>query len=210
MDLLCKPATRCAVLMMLALSTPAGAQTTNPPSAVTLPANGTFAREGQFTGTVTINRFEEREGAIVAIGFVQGVLRLGQTTATALRGEVEWPVIVKYGGVVLTGAKHSSKPGITRIVSPIDARSTSGIVKVQNGCQILDVTLAPVDVNLLGVTVSLSPVMLSLAGESGTPLGGLVCAVLGLIGNIAGLVELLNDLLGLLTGLLGGLTGGLG
>ena len=68
-------------------------------------------------------------------------------------------------------------------------------------------SLGPVDTNLLGFDVSLGAVSLNIAGESGTPLGDLVCAINSLLGNVAGVVNLLNGLLSLLTGLLGGLTG---
>jgi hypothetical protein len=60
-------------------------------------------------------------------------------------------------------------------------------------------------VNLLGFQVSLGAATLHIAGESGTPLGDLVCSISSLLGNVAAVVNLLNRLLSLLTGLLGGI-----
>jgi hypothetical protein len=55
-----------------------------------------------------------------------------------------------------------------------------------------------------------TPVTIDINGDSGGPLGNLVCAVLATLNNVVGLVKLLNSILRLVTGLLGGLTGGLG
>ena len=39
---------------------------------LTVPTAGTFAADGQFTGTISINRFERRGNDIIAIGMVAG------------------------------------------------------------------------------------------------------------------------------------------
>src|SRR5687767_2974150 len=63
--------------------------------AVTLPVAGTFEGGGAFTGTATVNRFEQHGNQIVAIGLVTGVLsRAGLTLGSAVVGEVTWPVAV--------------------------------------------------------------------------------------------------------------------
>jgi len=155
--------------------------------AVKVPVSGTFSGGGQFSGVITINRFEARGNDIVAIGFVSGVLSRGSKTLGAgLAGEVTWPVSINSS----TTATHAAS------VRP-----------EQTTCSVLSVSLGPVDTNLLGFDVSLGAVSLNIAGESGTPLGDLVCAINSLLGNVAGVVNLLNGLLSLLTGLLGGLTG---
>jgi hypothetical protein len=70
--------------------------------------------------------------------------------------------------------------------------------------------LGAINLNLLGVAVTTTPVTIDINGNTGGPLGNLVCAVLATVNNVVGLVNLLNSLLGLVTGLVGGLTGGLG
>ena len=99
------------LFIVLALGTafPAAAQQTTPRPALTLPATGTFARGGEFRGTVSITRFERRCNEIVAIGFISGVLSRGsQALGTAMAGEVEWPVRVGSGGVSVAIAPAAS------------------------------------------------------------------------------------------------------
>lgn len=161
-------------------------------NAARLPVSGTFAAGGQFSGTVIINRFEQRGNDIVAIGFVTGVLSRGnKAIGTAVAGEVTWSVTVRSGG--------------TLAASSSSAASALRIGPAQESCPVLHVAIGPEDVNLLGFEVTLSAVTLDIAGETGTPLGDLVCAVSRLLGNVAAVVDLLNSLLGLLTGLLGGI-----
>jgi len=188
-----------AMTLSLVAALPAAAQpslTAHAP--LTLPVSGTFSGGGEFTGSVSINRFEPRENHIVAVGFVSGVLSRHRRRATAVVGEVTWPVTVRSGGESLIST-HAQGQVMYRMVR---AQAQS--------CSVLSVSLAPMDVNLLGADVALGAVTFDLAGQSGTPLGDLVCAVSKLLGNVAGLVNVLNGLLGVLTGLLGGLTGGMG
>jgi hypothetical protein len=164
------------------------AQSKTAPNAVSVPVTGTFAGDGQFSGVLTINRFEQRGNDIVAVGFVRGVLSRGSLPlGTGLAGEVTWPVTIK--------------PPATA------THATASIGLLQTSCPVLSIALGPVDVDLLGFHVSLGAVTLDIGGESGTPVGDLVCAISNLLGNVAGVVNLLNSLLGLLTGLLGGLAG---
>lgn len=210
------------VLVLLAGTTPAMAQHrgtasgaerrhTRAKGVLTLQATGTFATDGKFAGTITINRFEERAGRVVAIGFVQGTLSRGGGTATGLAGEVIWPVVVTAGGVSLANGRLPSTGHLSRVGWSPSAQPAPSIIPAQaDACPVVQIALGPLDVNLLGAVVSLSPVALNLVGESGTPLGGLVCQVSELLVNVTALVGVLNGILGLLTGLLGGLTGGLG
>jgi hypothetical protein len=154
-------------------------------AAVRLPVTGTFAGGGQFSGVISINRFEQQDNNIVAIGFVTGVLTRGShALGTAVKGEATWPVTV------------SSAPA---------TRTASAVAPAQTSCPVLSVALGATDVNLLGFQVSLGAVTLDLGGESGTPLGDLVCQISAALDNVAKVVGLLNSLLSLLTGLLGGL-----
>jgi hypothetical protein len=199
------------LLVSFIAAVPAAAQGTDTQPAVTLPASGTFARGGEFTGTVTINRFEQRAGRIVAVGFVRGALQQGgRTIGSALAGEVSWPVVVRSGGVSSVSGHGGARPQVMRVALST-APSAGRILRVQAAtCPVLDIMLAPVDVNLLGVDVSISPIAINLQGEAGTPLGDLVCTASDLIGNVVALVDLLNTVLELVTGLLGGILGGVG
>jgi len=194
---------------------PAAAQQARTQAVLTLPATGTFARGGFFTGKISINRFERRGNEIVAIGLVSGVLSRGfNVVGTAVAGEVAWPVRVSSGGVraVSDGAPAMRGGQVIRAAwFPGTSSVPSPIVPVQaETCPVLNVALGAQTVDLLGLQVALSPVTLDLTGVTGTPLGDLVCAASDLLGNVAGLVNLLNSVLGLVTGLLGGLVGGLG
>jgi hypothetical protein len=182
------------------------------PVALTLPTVGTFADGGEFTGGVSINRFEQRGDQIVAIGFVSGVLsRRGLRLGTAVVGEVVWPVILMSGGLQLASGQASGTGRPARIAWSPGAGSAFRLRPVQaESCEVIDLALGAINVDVLGLQVALSPVAFNLVGVVGTPLGDLVCEVSDLLGNVAGLVGVLNALLSLLTGLLGGLLGGIG
>jgi hypothetical protein len=205
---------RTSVGLLMALSVtgavPVAAQSTRASAVLTVPATGTFARGGEFRGTISINRFERRGNEVVAIGFVVGALSRGShAVGTAVAGEVAWPVRVSAGGVAVASGREQGGATLTRVAwTP---PTTASFLRVQaETCPVLAVALGPNNVDLLGFDVALSGVTLDLAGEVGTPLGDLVCAASDLLGNVAALVNLLNSILGLVTGLLGGLTGGLG
>jgi hypothetical protein len=200
-----------AIVLAIAGGVPVSAQQSATRS-VTLQVAGTAARGGDFSGTATINRFEERNNQIVAIGFVRGTVSRGsRTVGVGLIGEVVWPLTIRTGGSAAIKGQGLDATGIRRIAHPQDAEWTAGLVLAQaESCPAVEIVLGAIDVNVGGGTLSLGPIPLNLSGEAGTPVGDLVCAVSDLLGNVAGLVNLLNSILSLLTGLLGGLTGGLG
>ncbi len=78
-------------------------------------------------------------------------------------------------------------------------------------CEILSLTLGPLDLDLLGLVVHLDQVVLDIDAESGPGnlLGNLLCAVAGLLDGGGPLSGLLNQLIGVLNRILGQL-GGLG
>lgn len=199
------------LLLSVACALPAAAQPGNAQEVLTLPATGAFHGGGDFRGTISINRFEQRGNQLMAIGFVSGVLTRGhRKVGTAVAGEVAWPVAIRSGGVVVAAGRQSgtAKPSLIAFSA---ARSAERYLLAQAAsCPVLDVALGPITVDLLGFQVTLGPVALNIGGEAGTPLGDLVCAASDLLGNVAAVVNLLNSLLGLVTGLLGGLLGGLG
>jgi hypothetical protein len=178
---------------------------------LTLQVAGTAPRGGGFSGTATINRFEQRNNEIVAVGFVRGTLSRGnRTVGVGLIGEVAWSVTIKTGGVAAVKGQPLDAARIRRIAYG-QAEWAAGLVLAQaESCPAVEIVLGATEVNVGGGTILFGPIPLTLSGEVGTPVGDLVCAVSDLLGNVAGLVKLLNTLLGLLTGLLGGLTGGLG
>jgi hypothetical protein len=198
-------------LLSLALVVPASGQTNAHP-VLTVPATGTFHGGGNFSGTISINRFEQRDTKVVAIGFVSGVLtRANQSLGTAVAGEIAWPVAIKSGGMIVARGPQRAKAVATLAAFRPEPAATPRFILAQSTppCPVLDVALGPVTVNLLGAQVALGAVSFDLSGQTG-PLGDLVCAASDLLGNVAGVVNLLNSVLGLVTGLVGGLTGGLG
>ncbi len=71
------------------------------------------------------------------------------------------------------------------------------------GCQVLDLVLAPLDLNLLGLVVHLDRVHLNITAVpgAGNLLGNLLCAIVGLLdgaGTLAQIAALLNQILALL------------
>ena len=92
------------------------------------------------------------------------------------------------------------------ITTPLQATGT---------CQVLNLTLGPLDLNLLGLRVQLNQVVLNITAEQGPGnlLGNLLCAVAGLLdpptggGGGGGLGGILNSLVALLNQILGQLGG---
>jgi hypothetical protein len=78
---------------------------------------------------------------------------------------------------------------------------TTTVLQAAGSCQILDLTLGPLDLNLLGLMVHLDTVHLNITAQRGPGnlLGNLLCAVAGLLdanGGANSLVMLLNRLVG--------------
>src|SRR6266852_8195406 len=84
------------IVLSVSSSIAATALAANP--VLQMPVSGTF-KGGDFAGTASINRFEQRGNDIVAIGFVSGTLtRNTKAIGTAIAGEVTWPVTVRSAG----------------------------------------------------------------------------------------------------------------
>ena len=100
----------------------------------------------------------------------------------------------------LTGTLTNTLTGVTTAISQL---ITIPISVAGTTCQILHLTLGPLDLNLLGLVVHLNQVVLNIDAQSGPGnlLGNLLCAVAGLLdagGPLTGLVGLLNNILRLL------------
>ena len=88
----------------------------------------------------------------------------------------------------------------TGAVTTVDQLLTIPITTITGTCQILDLTLGPLDLDLLGLVVHLDRVHLNITAQSGPGnlLGNLLCAVAHLLDNghaLSGLVNQLNNIL---------------
>jgi hypothetical protein len=193
------------VLLMLASGLAVAADKT---AGLNVPVTG----NNDFNGTATINRFVKQGNQIFAIGLVRN------SAGTAFAG-VSWQVSLgaNSGALAVASTPAAATPQLKRIAWS-SGQNAARLMPVQasGGCGVLNISLGATTVNLAGATVSLNPIGLDISGQSGTPVGGLVCSVLnivssvgGLVGDVASVVNLLNSLLGSLTGALGGVTGGL-
>ena len=86
-------------------------------------------------------------------------------------------------------------------------------LQVTGTCDILSLTLGPLDLNLLGLRVQLNQVVLNITAEQGPGnlLGNLLCAVAGLLdppttggGGLGGILTTIVSLLNQILGQLGG------
>ena len=168
------------------------------PGALTLPLSGKVASGGDFTGTLTINRFANHNGELVAVGIARGSITVGgQVVATGLE-----TVVLPVSRGVRTANFTTPPSAEPRLMA------AKFILAQAASCQILNLDIGGTATNLLGFLVNLSPVALDIAGDAAGPLGALACEIVALLNNVVAVVGLLNDLLGLLTGLLGGAVGG--
>ena len=91
----------------------------------------------------------------------------------------------------------------TQTTSQVNQQVTLPVSQANGTCQILDLTLGPLDLNLLGLMVHLDQVHLTIDAQSGPGnlLGNLLCGIAGLLDGNAGpntLAGVLNQLLRLL------------
>ena len=194
-------------LMTIGLIIPPTASKAEPPSpkALVLPLAGTGANGETFSGTVAVQRFVQKDGHVYAIGIVSGSLS-GPLGPIGTAVYLPAAFLVRVNGQtarVEDGRIHPaslSAPGHGARLMLVQATT----------CGVLHLDLGAINLNLLGVVVTTTPVTIDINGDTGGPLGALVCAVLATLNNVVGLVNLLNSLLSLVTGLVGGLTGGLG
>jgi hypothetical protein len=151
---------------------------------------GTAAHGTTFTGHYSVNRFiTTSTGKTKAVGKLTGTLtKKNGTTRHVTKTGVRMPVRPAASTV-------SGTPAPTGTVTP-----------QVTGCQILDLVLAPIDLNLLGLVVHLDRMHLNITAVPGAGdlLGNLLCGVAGLLdssqllnlGTV--LANLLNAILGIL------------
>jgi hypothetical protein len=174
------------MLAVLVTPMPSVAQnSTGGGAGLTVPVQGQARSGGRVTGTFTILKFVATGDKANPVG------ALGTLTLTTANGVA-----------------------VTQVTMPVQfsnaATGATGAISTQQlvTCEILDLTLGPLDLNLLGLEIHLDQVHLTIdANPAGGLLGQLLCAIAnllgpgGTIGNLIRLLNLLNQLLELLGGL---------
>lgn len=160
---------------------------------ITTSAAGTTTTGLPVTGTFTITSFKKVDGVINAVGTFTGSVNGAAPVTTAATAPV-----TKINGTGVGGAS-----------------TTAAAAAAAGSCQILDLTLGPLDLNLLGLVVHLNQVHLNITAQqgSGNLLGNLLCAVAGLLdntggvggGGLSGLLQGITNLLNQILGALGGI-----
>src|SRR5262245_33694925 len=147
---------------------------------------GETAKGKRVTGSFTPLSFSKHNGHLRAHGLVSGVIHQGNGKTKTFS--------------VMRNIKVRSMNGTV----PGAARSAAG---AKATCDILQLVLAPLDLDLLGLQVHLDKVVLNIVAQSGAGqlLGNLLCAVAGLLDNGGTLSQLLNRLGQILDQLLMGL-----
>jgi hypothetical protein len=177
-----------AALVTTLLVTPgsAPAQTPTGGAGLSIPVTGRLDGKNA-SGIFTLRRFEAVNGAVHAVGTLTMSWQ-NRTAATV----VSVPVNLSTG----SGAKKASAISVD---AALDA------VAPAQSCDILNLTLGPLDLNLLGLRIQLDQVNLDITGETGAGnlLGNLLCAVAGLLDPQSPLDQLIATLNQLLTRLLG-------
>jgi hypothetical protein len=173
-----------AVMLAVSLTPIPTLAQTQSGAGLTVPVTGTARSGGRVTGTFTIQEFVPGTAAN-PVGAL-GTLTLRTADGRMVVTQTTMPV-------------QLSSPG---------AGAGSGAVIQQLTCEILELTLGPLDLNLLGLEIHLDQVHLTIdANPAGGLLGQLLCAIAGLLdpsGAISDLIQLLT-LLNQLLALLGGL-----
>ena len=137
---------------------------------------GTFSKadgQGTFAGTFTPTKFSVVNGVLEATGLVKGTM---------------------------TDANGSTLGTVSQTATiPVDRTAAPDAV----GCNVLNLTLGPLNLNLLGLVVTLNQVHLTITAVpgAGNLLGNLLCAVANLLngtGSLSVIAALLNGILALL------------
>ena len=151
---------------------------------------GAAAHGTTFAGSYNVKKFvTTASGKTKAVGTLKGTL-------TKKNGHTD--------SVTQKNVRMAVRPAASSVTGTPAAPGTASTSVV--GCQILDLVLAPLDLDLLGLTVHLDRVHLNITAVPGAGelLGNLLCAVAGLLdtsqlGSLgAVLTNLLNAILGIL------------
>jgi len=165
-------------VMLIGGAGPAAAQTSTTPLTKTVKMTGTAKNGKKFKGTYTIKRFTHKGSKLFAVGTLKGKLKGRRVT----KNNVRVPASL-------------ARPA-----------SAAQIPPTPNACQILNLTLQPIDLNLLGLRLRTSRIDLRLEGVpgAGNLLGNLLCGITGILDPQAAtpatpsvLTQVLNALLAL-------------
>ena len=137
-----------------------------------------------FKGTYTIDRFASKGGKLVTYGTLKGTLRKNGKTKRVSKQNVAMPASV---AGTASGAKAAQIPPIA------------------GACTILNLSIAPINLNLLGLSVRTNQIDLRIDAVpgAGNLLGNLLCSITGLLdqnalaGAINNLAAALNAILAL-------------
>ena len=146
---------------------------------------GTAKNGKKFTGTYTVKRFVAEGGKALAVGTLKGKLKGRDVRRTGVKIPVTGTT---FGGTGL---------------APLTGKASQAQI-----CQVLDLTLGPLDLSLLGLIVHLDEVHLDIdADPAGGLLGQLLCGLAGGVPptpapGVGQIVAVLNAILALLQGLL--------
>jgi len=104
-----------------------------------------------------------------------------------------------FTGTITDAAGTVLASGTQTITLPVDLAAAAG------SCQILHLTLGPLDLNLLGLQVHLDRIVLDITAQTGPGnlLGNLLCAIAGLLDGNTGLATVVNQIAALLNRILG-------
>jgi hypothetical protein len=174
-------------ILLATMAVPATAQNGTPPQpGMSVPISGNAKGGGNLTGTFTILQF----------------VRINDDNPNL-------PQIGAFGTLVARTARGDTL--VSQIVMPVVARAGAATAtpgpSIQQVCEILDLTLGPLDLNLAGLEVHLDTVHLLIeanpaGGLLGQLLSGLLCGGnLGgiLSGLIQDIIDFLNQILGILS-----------
>jgi hypothetical protein len=129
-----------------------------------------------------------------------GTSALGETVNFAGQFTVQQFTVLN-GGLAAVGQLTGTLTNtVTGAVQTVSQQLTIPITQATGTCQILDLTLGPLDLNLLGLMVHLDQVHLNITAQSGPGnlLGNLLCGIAGLLDQgvpANQLANLLNQLL---------------
>jgi len=109
------------------------------------------------------------------------------------------------GNLVAVGTLTATlTDALGNVVGTVTQSLTLPVSVAGTTCEVLHLTLGPLDLNLLGLLVHLNQVVLTIDAQSGPGnlLGNLLCAVANLLngpGPLAGITALLNQILAILS-----------
>lgn len=104
-----------------------------------------------------------------------------------------------FTGTITDAAGTVLASGTQAITVPVDLANSAG------SCQILHLTLGPLDLDLLGLQIHLDRIVLDITAQSGPGnlLGNLLCAIAGLLDANTGISAIVSQIAMLLNRLLG-------